>query len=48
VGGAFARAALGAFMRAAVEVKDNGTFTFSADAIPDAETSGYMAVSKRS
>ncbi len=48
VGGAFARAALGAFVRAAVEVKDNGTFTFSADAIPDAEASGYMAVSKRS
>jgi 2-methylisocitrate lyase-like PEP mutase family enzyme len=48
VGGAFARAALGAFMRAAVEVKDSGTFTFSADAIPDAEASGYMAVSKRS
>jgi len=47
VGGAFARAALGAFMRAATEVKDNGTFTFSADAIPDAEASGYMAVSKR-
>jgi 2-methylisocitrate lyase-like PEP mutase family enzyme len=48
VGGAFARAALGAFVRAAVEVKDNGTFTFSADAIPGAEASGYMAVSKRS
>ena len=48
VGGAFARAALGAFVRAAVEVKDNGTFTFSADAIPGAEVSGYMAVSKRS
>ncbi len=48
VGGAFARAALGAFVRAAVEVKDNGTFTFSAGAIPDAEASGYMAVSRRS
>jgi 2-methylisocitrate lyase-like PEP mutase family enzyme len=48
VGGAFARAALGAFMRAAIEVKENGTFTFSADAIPDAEASGFMAVSKRS
>ncbi len=48
VGGAFARAALGAFMRAAREVKENGTFTFSADAIPDAEASGYMAISKRS
>lgn len=48
VGGAFARAALGAFMRAAIEVKENGTFTFSADAIPGAEASSYMAVSKRS
>ncbi len=47
VGGAFARAALGAFMRAATEVKDKGTFTFSADAIPDAQASGYMATSKR-
>ncbi len=47
VGGSFARAALGAFMRAAIEVKDKGTFTFSADAIPDAEASGYMATSKR-
>ena len=47
VGGAFARAALGAFMRAAIEVKDKGTFTFSADAIPDAEASGYMVTTKR-
>jgi len=48
VGGAFARAALGAFMRAALEVKEKGTFTFSADAIPDAEASSYMASFKRS
>lgn len=48
VGGAFARAALGAFMRAAREVKENGSFTFSTDAIPDAEASSYMATSKRS
>jgi 2-methylisocitrate lyase-like PEP mutase family enzyme len=48
VGGAFARAALGAFMRAATEVKENGTFTFAADAIPGAEVSGYMATTKRS
>jgi len=48
VGGAFARAALGAFMRAALEVKEKGTFTFSADAIPDAEASRYMASFKRS
>jgi 2-methylisocitrate lyase-like PEP mutase family enzyme len=42
VGGAFARAALGAFIRAAQEVKDKGTFTFSADAIPYAEVIKYM------
>jgi 2-methylisocitrate lyase-like PEP mutase family enzyme len=48
VGGAFARAALGAFVRAAREVKEKGTFTFSADAITDAEASHYMSRSKRS
>ncbi len=48
VGGAFARAALGAFMRAAREVKEQGNFTFSADAIPDAEASSYMVITKRS
>jgi len=47
VGGAFARAALGAFVRAAREVKDKGTFTFAADAIPHAEVSGYMVSVKR-
>ncbi len=47
VGGALARAALGAFVRAAREVKDKGTFTFAADAIPHAEASGYMAHVKR-
>ena len=48
VGGAFARAALGAFVRAAREVKEQGTFTFSTDAIPDAEASSYMAKTSRS
>jgi 2-methylisocitrate lyase-like PEP mutase family enzyme len=43
VGGSFARAALGAFLRAAREVKDKGTFTYAADAIPHAEATGYMA-----
>ena len=43
VGGAFARAALGAFIRAAREVKDKGTFTFAAEAVSYAEVSGYMA-----
>jgi len=47
VGGAFARAALGAVMRAAREVKENGTFTFAATAIPDSEASGYMAATSR-
>lgn len=48
VGGALARTALGAFMRAAREVKEQGTFTFSADAISGAEISSYMAKTKRS
>jgi 2-methylisocitrate lyase-like PEP mutase family enzyme len=47
VGGSFARAALGAFMRAAREVKDHGTFTYAADALPHAETHRYMAAAKR-
>jgi 2-methylisocitrate lyase-like PEP mutase family enzyme len=47
VGGSFARAALGAFIRAAREVKEHGTFTYAADAIPDAEANAYMSPSKR-
>jgi 2-methylisocitrate lyase-like PEP mutase family enzyme len=47
VGGALARAALGAFLRAAREVKDKGTFTFAADAITHAEATGYMAHATR-
>jgi 2-methylisocitrate lyase-like PEP mutase family enzyme len=47
VGGAFARAALGAFVRAAREVKENGTFTFAAEALPHAEATAYMADAKR-
>ena len=43
VGGAFARAALGAFVRAAREVKDKGTFTFAEDAMSHAEAGSYMA-----
>jgi len=43
VGGSFARAALGAFMRAAQEVKEKGTFHYAREAIPDAEASNYMA-----
>lgn len=33
VGSAFARAAFGAFLRAAREVREHGTFTFAADAV---------------
>lgn len=37
VGSAFARAAYGAFLRAAREVKEQGTFGFAAEAVPYAE-----------
>ncbi|TMQ57975.1 MAG: hypothetical protein E6K76_09190, partial [Candidatus Eisenbacteria bacterium] len=43
VGGTFARVALGAFLRAAREVKEKGTFTFAADTISHAEVSAFMA-----
>lgn len=43
VGAALSRAALGAFMRAAQEMHDNGTFTFADQAIPFAEINGRMA-----
>jgi 2-methylisocitrate lyase-like PEP mutase family enzyme len=46
VGGSFARAALGAFLRAAREVKENGTFTYAAEAISHAEASAYMTIPK--
>jgi 2-methylisocitrate lyase-like PEP mutase family enzyme len=42
VGGSFARAALGGFIRAAREVKDHGTFTYAKEAISDQEASSYM------
>ncbi|MGH6876402.1 MAG: isocitrate lyase/PEP mutase family protein [Rhizomicrobium sp.] len=47
VGGSFARAALGAFLRAAREVKDKGSFTYARDAIPHADVHRYMADGKR-
>ncbi len=47
VGGSFARAALGAFVRAAREVKEKGTFNFAADALPHAEAKAFMADVKR-
>jgi 2-methylisocitrate lyase-like PEP mutase family enzyme len=47
VGGSFARVALGAFVRAAREVKDKGTFGYAADAMPHAVVHGYMENSRR-
>lgn len=47
VGGSFARAALGALMRAAEEVKTSGTFGYAAEAIPDAVVSQLMSQDKR-
>lgn len=46
VGGSFARAALGALMRAAQEVKTHGTFTYATDAIPDSVVSQFMSQEK--
>ena len=42
VGSALSRAALGAFMRAATEMKEMGTFDFARDAIPYAEINKLM------
>ena len=42
VGSALARAALGVFVRAAREMADKGSFTFSADAIGFAELEGFF------
>jgi 2-methylisocitrate lyase-like PEP mutase family enzyme len=42
VGGALARAALGALMRAGREMKEKGTFAFVDDAAPSAEVNGIM------
>lgn len=46
VGGSFARAALGALMRAAEEVKTTGTFSYAADAMPGALISALMSDAK--
>jgi 2-methylisocitrate lyase-like PEP mutase family enzyme len=46
VGGSLARAALGAFVRAAREIKDKGTFTFAQDAISHAYVTGLMKGTK--
>ena len=42
VGGSFARAALGGFIRAANEVRERGTFTYAVEALPDAEAQRLM------
>lgn len=46
VGGSFARAALGALQRAAVEVLRDGTFGYAADAMPGLEVSALMSDEK--
>jgi 2-methylisocitrate lyase-like PEP mutase family enzyme len=47
VGGSLARVALRALERAALEIKERGTFTYATDAIPSAEVSAYMVKGKR-
>lgn len=47
VGGSFARAALGALMRAACEVRDQGTFTYAKDAMPAQDVSACMQDTER-
>ncbi len=42
-GGSFARAALGALIRAGREVLEAGTFTYASDAVPDAEVAAMMS-----
>jgi 2-methylisocitrate lyase-like PEP mutase family enzyme len=48
VGGSFARAALGALMRAAEEVRTTGTFTYAAEALPGSLIAKLMSQEKRS
>ena len=43
VGGSLARAALGAVMRAAEEIRTRGTFSYADDAIPDRTVSALMS-----
>ena len=42
-GGSLARAALGALIRAGREMREAGTFTYAADAVPDAEVAAMMS-----
>lgn len=46
VGGSLARTAFGAILRAAREIRENGTFHYSADAIPDSTISQLMKDTK--
>jgi 2-methylisocitrate lyase-like PEP mutase family enzyme len=46
VGGSMARVALGAFVRAAREVKEKGTFSYATDAISHTDISAYMTTPK--
>lgn len=46
VGGSFARAAFGALMRAAVEVRTHGTFDYAKQAIPEPELTALMSEEK--
>jgi len=43
VGGSLARAALGAFVAAAREVRDNGTFAYAQTALPHSEARAFMS-----
>ena len=47
VGGSFARAALGAFVRAAREVREHGTFGYAGSALPGDEASAYVTDTSR-
>jgi 2-methylisocitrate lyase-like PEP mutase family enzyme len=47
VGGSLARAALGAFVRAATEMKDKGTFTYATEAIAHADVRRFMEKTER-
>lgn len=47
VGGSLARAAYGAFLRAAREMHDRGTFTYAADAVSHAEISELLSRAPR-
>ncbi|HTB95145.1 MAG TPA: isocitrate lyase/phosphoenolpyruvate mutase family protein [Candidatus Sulfotelmatobacter sp.] len=47
VGGSFARAALGALVQAAREVKEKGTFSYATDALPSTEIKRYLISAKQ-